>query len=112
MVALKRYWLTMIFAAGIVYFGVHGLVGEQGALAWAGHQRRIERLEAGLEILYAQRAALEARAARLRPATLDRDFLDERARALLNVAHPRDLVIPAAALPPGVGVRPVSATTR
>ena len=43
--------------------------------------------------LAAERATLERRVALLRPESLDRDMLEERARAVLNLAHPDERVI-------------------
>jgi cell division protein FtsB len=42
--------------------------------------------------LEAERDALEARAARLRPETLDLDYLDERARITLAAGDSEELV--------------------
>lgn len=99
MKALKRYLPTALVAGAIIYFAVHALSGDQGVIAWTGVKRSIAALETELIELQAQRDALADRARRLRRETLDRDFLDERARALLNVAAPLDLIVPAATLP-------------
>ncbi len=91
--AIKRAIPTILLAGLVVYFGYHGLTGEQGALAWAGYKTRIAELEAELAIIQAEREQLENRASRLRDASLDLDLVDERARELLNVSAPDEYVI-------------------
>ena len=46
-----------------------------------------------LERVTAERKKWEHRVSLLRADRLDPDLLDERARAMLNYAHPRDLVL-------------------
>lgn len=91
--AIRRAIPTFLLAGLVVYFGYHGLTGEQGALAWAGYKARIAELEQELALVQAERIELENRAMRLRDASLDLDLLDERARELLNVSDPDDYVI-------------------
>ena len=83
----------MLFAAMIAYFGYHALNGEQGVLNWLVVQNQINEVEVELAQAEAERQALEVRAARLRSDSLDLDYVEERATALLNVAHPRDFVV-------------------
>jgi cell division protein FtsB len=47
-------------------------------------------LHAGLQ---AERSQLDARVALLRPDNLDPDMLEERARVMLNFAHPNEIII-------------------
>lgn len=91
--AIRRAVPTFLLAGLVVYFGYHGLTGEQGALAWAGYKIQIAELEQELALIQAEREELENRASRLRDASLDLDLLDERARELLDVADPDDYVI-------------------
>lgn len=75
------------------YFGYHLFLGNHGLQARATLQARIKTLEGELGGLKAVRAKLERNVSLLRAEHLDPDMLDERARAILNFAHPRDLVI-------------------
>ena len=95
--ALRRWTPTGVIAAGIVYFAAHALTGESGLLAWVGYKHRIAMLEAELAEATMLRADLEDRASRLRVETLDLDFLEERARALVGVGRPDDIIVPAGA---------------
>ena len=80
-------------AAGIAYFAFHGWNGAHGLQAQRGFDVENARLYAELAVVKAERAALQQRVELLRPETIDPDMLDERARALLNLAHPNDLVL-------------------
>lgn len=91
--AIKKAIPTVLLASLVVYFGYHGLTGEQGVLAWAGTNNRMAELEAELATVESERRELENRATRLRDASLDLDLVDERARELLNVSEPDDYVI-------------------
>ncbi|HZJ11053.1 MAG TPA: septum formation initiator family protein [Methyloceanibacter sp.] len=78
-------------AAG--YFGYHLHIGDHGLKARADLERRKEVLEGELAGLKEVKDRLERDVALLRPESLDPDMLDERARAILNLAHPDDLVM-------------------
>jgi cell division protein FtsB len=95
--ALGRWTPTLAIVAGIAYFAGHALRGENGLIAWAAAKGRLATLEAELAEAQALRADLEARAARLSEETLDLDYLDERARALVGLGQPGDIVVPARA---------------
>lgn len=77
----------------IGYFGYHLYVGERGLDARAQLEARIATLEGELQGLKAVREKLERNVSLLRAEHLDPDMLDERARAILNFAHPDDIVI-------------------
>ena len=75
------------------YFAYHLVEGERGFKAWLRLNRDIRTAAANLEIVRAQRAALELRVSNLRPEHVDPDLLDERIRATLNLVGPDDIVI-------------------
>jgi len=77
----------------IAYFAYHLYVGERGLDARGHLESRIATLHGELEGLKAVRAQLERNVSLLRAEHLDPDMLDERARAILNLAHPDDIVI-------------------
>jgi cell division protein FtsB len=84
--------VSLGLGAAILYLGAHAVTGPQGLAAYVDLQARERALELQLDELSQERAALEARAARLKPESLDRDFLDERARALLGEHAAEELV--------------------
>ncbi len=82
-----------LVAALIGYFGYHAVQGEHGLIAWWRITQQIERVEATLDETRAEREALERRVALLRPESLDPDMLEERARIMLNLARPDEVII-------------------
>jgi len=78
-------------AAG--YFAYHLQTGDHGLEARADLERRKQVLDGELEGLKAVRTRLERDVALLRSDSLDPDMLDERARAILNLAHEDDRVM-------------------
>src|SRR5665809_7645 len=75
------------------YFAYHLHTGDHGLQARADLERRKEVLEGELAGLREIKTRIERDVALLRPESLDPDMLDERARAILNLAHPDDLVM-------------------
>jgi cell division protein FtsB len=85
------------------YFVYHTVQGDHGLLARNRVAAELAAAEAQLATLKAEREALEHRVDLLSPEHFDLDMLDERARAMLNYAHPDELVImrPRRPAPPG-----------
>jgi len=77
----------------IGYFGVHAFTGNHGLRAQQQVEVEIARLESELLRLKRDRASWEHRVSLLQSERLDPDMLDERARALLDYADPRDATL-------------------
>lgn len=75
------------------YFAYHAVEGDYGLFALEKLKDREASLEAALGKARAERQRLESRVALLRPESLDRDMIDERAREALNMANAKDIVI-------------------
>lgn len=75
------------------YFAYHSVQGDRGLIAWLQLGQQVEIAQAVLEKVSRDRSALEHRARLLRPDNLDPDMLDERARQVLSLSHPDELVI-------------------
>jgi cell division protein FtsB len=90
LLALGFYALS---GAAVGYFAWHAHHGERGLHAKAGYKIRIAQLEQEIRGVRGERAEWERRVALLRADNLDRDLLDERARALLNSAHKNDVIV-------------------
>ncbi len=89
-----RSFIFPLLACGVGgYFGYNLEIGDHGLTARADLERRKEVLEGELAGLADVKTRLERDVALLRPESLDPDMLDERARAILNLAYPDDLVI-------------------
>jgi cell division protein FtsB len=90
---MKPYLPSAILLLLVVYLGVQALTGQRGLLS--GHERDalMVRRETQLSGIMEQRRDLEVRVRYLRTDSLSRDLLEERARAVLGFADPRDYVI-------------------
>ena len=90
---MKPYFPSAILLMLIAYLGVQALTGQRGLLS--GHERdaMLVRRETQLSGIMEQRRDLEVRVRYLRTDSLSRDLLEERARAVLGFADPRDYVI-------------------
>ena len=75
------------------YFVYHLIEGDHGLIRWLSLTREIRAESANLEVVRAQRKALDLRVSELRPDHLDPDLLDERVRATLNLVAPDEIVI-------------------
>ncbi len=75
------------------YFSAHALAGQNGLLAWIELQKQATSLEAELQSVRAQRIETSHRIARLRDASLDLDYVEERAREVLGYARPTDVIL-------------------
>jgi cell division protein FtsB len=75
------------------YFAYNLQIGDHGLEARAALEKRKAVLAGELAGLQEVKTRLERDVALLRPESLDPDMLDERARAILNLAYPDDLII-------------------
>jgi cell division protein FtsB len=91
--AFRPYIPTAVFAAFIFYFGVNALTGDRGLLTGERREETLTSRTEELKKLTAEREDLETQVRLLSDKSLSRDLLEERARALLGFADPRDYVI-------------------
>lgn len=83
-----------IFAAAFIgFFAVNAFTGNHGLRAQAGLELQLATMQRQLKAIKAERAVWERRVALLRSDKIDPDMLEERARALIGYADPRDLVM-------------------
>ena len=90
---MKPYLLSAFLLFLIVYLGVQALTGERGLLSGNERAELLAQREMQLARLTEQRQDLEVRVRYLRSESLSRDLLEERARAILGFADPRDYVV-------------------
>ena len=83
--------LYTIAALLIAYFGINAFTGNHGLRARQDLDQQITKLNSELAALRAERINWERRVSLLQPESIDRDMLDERARALLNYVDSREL---------------------
>ena len=84
--------LSIGLGAAILYLGANAVTGHQGLMAFVDLQARERALESRLAAVGREHAQLEARASRLKPNSLDLDYLDERARVELAAGDPNEIV--------------------
>jgi cell division protein FtsB len=85
--------LYVVAALIIGYFGLSAYTGAHGLKAKQDLAQQQASLTRDLERVTAERKRWEHRVSLLRSDNLDPDMLDERARAMLNYVHPRDLTL-------------------
>ena len=90
---LTALCLYTVAAAIIGYFGLSAYTGAHGLKAKQDLAQQQMALTRDLERIAAERKDWEHRVSLLRSDKLDPDLLDERARDMLNYAHPHDLVL-------------------
>jgi cell division protein FtsB len=90
---VKPYLPSAFLALMILYLGVQALTGERGLLSGPERHRLLAQREAQLASLTERRAELETRVRHLRSDRLSRDLLEERARAVLGLVDPRDVIV-------------------
>jgi cell division protein FtsB len=90
---LNALALYTIAALVIGYFSVNAYTGNHGLRAQQGLDQQIVQLSVELEALRTERAYWQRRVSHLKPESIEADMLDERARALLNYADPRELTL-------------------
>ena len=83
-----------IFAAAFIgYFAVNAFTGNHGLRAQLDLDQQMSAMQQELADAKTEHALWDRRVALLRSDKLDPDMLDERARALLSYADPRDLTL-------------------
>ena len=84
----------LIFLSLAGYFSWNAVQGDRGLVAFAQRQELLTQAQADQAKAKTERDAWERRAAGLRPRHIDADTLDERARAMLNLSDPTDIIVP------------------
>jgi cell division protein FtsB len=88
--ALVLYAFAALY---IGYFGVNAFTGRHGLRAQQDLEQQLATMQRELGDLKAERAVWERRVALLRSDGIDPDMLDERARALIGLTDPHELVL-------------------
>ena len=83
----------VVFLAVTAYFCWNAVQGPHGLKAFASQQAMLQQAQADLAAANADRDAWQRRVRALEGDHLDRDMLDERARTLLNLANPNEIVV-------------------
>ena len=92
----RRAWRVVgqgLAAATVAYFGFHMMTGDRGLQAYLRMTADLEDAKKLASELRSERERLERRVSLLRADALDPDMLEERARALINLGRPDEVVI-------------------
>lgn len=92
----KRIKSSMAPALGLLlvcYFSYHLIEGDRGLFSYIKLQQDLHTETAQLQLTEIEREKLAKRVRLLDPQNLDLDMLEERARDVLGLAHPDELVI-------------------
>lgn len=96
--AAKRAAAAMVaptlFLGLTAYFGWNATQGEHGLKNYRVRQLQLADAQKELAAAEAERDMWEIRTGGLRDKHIDPDTLDERSRAMLNLADPSDIVVP------------------
>jgi cell division protein FtsB len=90
---LRHIVFPVVLVAMMVYFTYHIFQGQRGVLAWIRLDKKLKEEEIILNSLTQEKETLEKEAYLLRPDSLDVDLLEEKARQVLNFAHPDEVVV-------------------
>jgi cell division protein FtsB len=82
-----------IFLAITGYFGWNATQGDRGLVAHAQRQELLRQVVASQAAAKTERDGWETRVSGLRARHLDPDTLDERARTMLNLAQPNEVIV-------------------
>ncbi|HBK05808.1 MAG TPA: septation inhibitor protein [Acetobacteraceae bacterium] len=94
---LKRRARIMIapavFLSITAFFGWNATQGDRGLVAYAQRQELLKQVQTDQAAAKAEKDGWETRVTGLRARRLDPDTLDERARAMLNLAEPNEVIV-------------------
>lgn len=88
----KRAIFNILILVMFIYFAFHSIYGSRGILAYFKLKTELENTHSRLNGLRAERLEIENRAKLLRPESLDKDMLDEKARNILGLLAPNEKV--------------------
>lgn len=91
---LRAMLLPALFLFLVAYFLYNATQGDRGLQAYALRQEQLKSVQADLAKAQTDQAGWDRRVGELRSQRVDPDMLDERARAMLNLADPADVVVP------------------
>ena len=82
------------FLSLVAYFAWNATQGAHGLQSYSAELHVLTEAQSRQVAAVSEQAAWNQRVSGLRNGTLDADTLDERGRAMLNLAEPNDLVVP------------------
>jgi cell division protein FtsB len=90
---LRRNMLAVIGLCLSFYFCYHLVAGQRGYLSLISLESHIASVSIEYDAHKAEREVLERRVVMMRPGTIDRDLLEERARYVLGYKYADELIL-------------------
>ena len=90
---LRRNLLAVIGVCLSFYFCYHLVAGQRGYLSLISLENRIASVSSEYTSHKAERSTLERRVVMMRPGSVDRDLLEERARHVLGYRYADELIL-------------------
>lgn len=90
---IRQNLLAIIGICLCAYFSYHALFGNRSYIRLVGLESRIEALSQKRDELTVHRVALHDKVVMLRPGSVDRDLLEERARYVLGYKMAGEITI-------------------
>ncbi len=91
---LKAMAWPTLFLGLVAYFAWHATQGDRGMVAMQQREHMLTEARAELARAESEQQTWERRVTALRGPLLDADMLDERARAMLNLGNPQEIIVP------------------
>jgi len=89
----RRNMLAVIGVCLSIYFCYHLVAGQRGYFRLISLNGQVERVTQDYATLRKEREAIEKRVVMMRPGSIDRDLLEERARHILGYRHKDELIL-------------------
>lgn len=89
----KAVMFPALFLAVTAYFGWSATQGDRGLVAYAQRQELLRQVQHDEDAALKEKQAWETRVAGLRAKHLNPDTLDERARTILNLGDPSEVIV-------------------
>jgi cell division protein FtsB len=83
-VLVRKNILTLVGMGLFLYFSYHLVQGERSYIRYMSLQKSTQEMEQEAANLAEERERLEMRVSMLRPGSIDKDMLEERARVVLG----------------------------
>lgn len=89
----RRNMIAIIGLCLSFYFCYHLIAGQRGYFSLISLESQIETVSAEHEALKTERIGVEKHVIMMRPGSIDRDLLEERARHILGYRHKDELIL-------------------
>ena len=90
---IRQNLITLIGISLCIYFAYHALQGNRSVLRLLALNQSIETMSLEEDTLASERIALEQKVAMMRPGSISKDLLEERARMVLGYKYEDEIAI-------------------